>query len=319
MNVCLSHTSLVEAINHGAIFLDEAVVGRDARPGRALLPSGFSPTISREEADRLCDSMGLSLPIHTLATRAGVRSRSAYLQCHVRRGGLGGVHVFRLSNGLYACSPEMLFLQMSSSYNLQQLIRLGFDLCGFYRRGDESSFGCAPATSVRDIDLLLSGQEGYKGLRDARRALRYVRGGSRSPRETDLAMKLGLPSTLGGEELGMPLMNHKVDLSDEATRILGQRYCLCDLYWPKERVCVEYNGKEYHRGYERNTHDRKRELALGSMGVFVLTAANDQLVNATQFDFFAKQVAKALGKRIRHRGKSYPEQRFILDRVLGIR
>lgn len=284
--------------------------------GDTALPVDFAPSLTQDEADALCERLGLSLPVHTLVPSSAQRRKNDFISCHVWRGGVVSTPVARVSDGLLIGSPEMLFLQMASCFSVQELIRLGFDLCGTYRRSKTSAFDQEPLASTKKIETYLELAGRHEGAAKAKRALRFVRDGSFSPKETDLAMKLGLPHILGGEGLGMPSMNYGVDLSPEAAQMLGKKRCLCDLYWPDSRVDVEFNGYAFHHGREQNTHDRKRELALGSMGITVFTVTNEQLTNAEQFDFVASQIAKALGKRVRNRCSSYVAKRYELDQLL---
>lgn len=274
---------------------------------RGLMPDSFSAAVSSIEAADLQARYGFSLPLHSLVSDVNhADNRPGLLATHPWNDLQGADLFFKVSQGLYVCPPELVFLQLASLLVMEKQIKLGFELCGCYRFGPEGvEYNCDPLTSRREIQRSLNRRSRVVGLQNARRALEYVRDGSNSPRETALAMLLGLPYRLGGASFGMPLMNHPIELSDESRRLANQRICKCDLYYPKSRLDLEYESYEYHSGPLKMEHDSMRRDALALMGVTVLTVTNMQIIDQGKLNVLVQLVSKITGKRFRPQCREY--------------
>ena len=246
-------------------------------------------------------------PIHALVFDERMRRPSKEVACHrwttgFPEGSFYGWGTFCVS------SPEFLFLQMASELTVAQLIALGCELCGTYillPKGvilpsafDDYPERIAPLTNIEKIEAFLNGAGLARGMKKARRALRYVAEGSRSPMETRTYMQLCLPPALGGYGIPKAELNPEIKLDEEAQRIAGSRRCWGDVCWPEKRLDVEYHG-EVHVGANKMKRDVGRALGIEHMDWRVITVTSPQVFDIDRFEIVAKEVAAHLGHRLR--------------------
>lgn len=246
-------------------------------------------------------------PIDVLVFDDGGRRRSSSVACHVWQTELPA-NAFYRTRGIYVSSPEFVFLQMAATLSIEQLIALGCELCGQYvlqpRSSehasllDEAPKRLIPLTNVSKIARFLESVGKANGKTKAKRALKYVVDGSRSPMETMTYMLLCLPAMLGGYGLPKPEMNAEIPLDSEARVIARRRRCEGDLCWVEKKLDIEYHG-EVHVGAAQMKSDVGRELGIEHMGWRVITITGPQVFNTDQFETVAKEAAKRLRKRLR--------------------
>ena len=247
-------------------------------------------------------------PIDVLVFDDRKRRRSSDVSCHAWQTSLP-TNAFYRTRGLYVSSPEFVFLQMASILPIEQLIALGCELCGQYvlLQNDTKHPGpvdgmpkrITPLTSARRISSFLEECGKATGKTRAKRAIKYVVDGSRSPMETMTYMLLCLPAMLGGYGLPKPEMNATIELNDEARAIAQRRHCEGDLCWPNAKLDIEYHG-EVHVGAAQMKSDVGRQLGIEHMGWRVITVTSPQVLDAAQFETVAKETARCLRKRLRH-------------------
>ena len=248
-------------------------------------------------------------PVDVLIFNEAQRRRSSSVRCHLWETALP-LNAFYRMRGEYVSSPEFLFLQMATVLPIEQLIALGCELCGTYvllpknashpNSLDEMPKRINPLTSVAKIEEFLESVGKVNGKAKARRAIKYVIDGSRSPMETMTYMLLCLPVSLGGYGLPQPVMNAEIPLDEEARTIARRSHCQGDLCWPDARppLDIEYHG-EVHVGAAQMKSDVGRELGIERMGWHVMTVTSSQVFDAAQFEIVAKEAAAAVGKRLR--------------------
>ncbi len=246
-------------------------------------------------------------PVDVLIFSDDLRRRSSSVSCHAWQTNLPTGAFFR-TRGIYVSSPEFVFLQMAATLPIEQLIALGCELCGQYvllPKGvihpsslDEMPKRLTPLTNIRKIAAFIDKAGKVKGKAKAKRALKYVIEGSRSPMETMTYMLLCLPVMLGGYGLPKPEMNATIKLDNEARTIARKSYCEGDLCWPEAKLDIEYHG-EVHVGAAQMKSDVGRELGIEHMGWQVITITSPQVFDADQFETVAKAAATALRKRLR--------------------
>ena len=144
-------------------------------------------------------------PVHVLVFDKKSRRYSQRVICHqwttnLPEGAFHGQGDFRVS------SPEFLFLQMASTLTTVQLIALGCELCGTYILipkhtvlpgvFDDYPERVAPLTNIERIAALLESAGSARGIKKARRALKYVAEGSRSP-----IVPAGIPFSLASASM----------------------------------------------------------------------------------------------------------------------
>jgi len=164
---------------------------------------------------------------------------------------------------------------------------------------DKTLYGHPPLTSVKEIKAFIAHMKGVSGQKKSKRALNYIADGSASPMETILSMLLTLPQKLGGYGLPAPEMNKRIDVGSRTKTQSKKAYYICDLYWPKAKLAVEYDSDSYHTGTDRIASDSAKRLDLDALGINVITLTSRQIRNPAVFESITKLIAKKLGKRLR--------------------
>lgn len=289
---------------------------RDTKAAVKFLESAVTPELAPAVRDRFFSD---GLLIHTTVAHARLRRVGGGIETSVRKGPFHPRSFMRIEDGLYVSTPEMAFCEMASVLSLERLIALGFELCGTYRRA--STFGLArydatPLTSPGALASFIEKSHQFKGVKKARRALPCILAGSASPRESELAMLLCLPYSLGGYGLPHPTMNAEMPLPKNVAAT-GRSSLRCDLYWPAARLDVEYDSAEFHSAARLLANDSMRRIALESMDVTSVNLTAEHLRRASLFDEAAQGIARILGKRVRLPGDFRLKQER-LWRELGI-
>lgn len=300
----------------GARAISCPALERDTKAAVKLLMSGATPAFDPSIRDRFFSD---GSPIHATVAHARLRRAGGGIETSVRKGPFHPRSFMRIEDGLYVSTPEMAFCEMASALSLEQLIALGFELCGTYRRA--SIFGSArydatPLTSPAALASFIEKSPQFKGVKKARRALSFILADSASPRESELAMLLCLPYSLGGYGLPHPTMNAEMPLPKNVAAT-GRSSLRCDLYWPAVRLDVEYDSAEFHSAERLLANDSMRRIALESMDVTSVNLTAEHLRRASLFDEAAQGIARILGKRVRLPGDFRLKQER-LWRELGI-
>lgn len=226
----------------------------------------------------------------------------------------------RAGRGLYVFSPEMCYLQMSEVLDPDELVLLGFELCGTYAPPRPGASGLVqrsqPLTSIAQIKTTLGSIPTARYRTKALAAVGRVLERSASPMESISAMLLATPRRRGGFGLPAPLLNHRVDFDDAARTIAHRSYARADLYWPRARVDVEYEGRSYHEGSMHMAADKARANALAHMGVTTISLFNEHLQSDSLLHDMAREVARAIGFRFRPTDYEDRERRLALRRTI---
>ena len=289
---------------------------RDTKAAVKFFESAVTPELTPAVRDRFFSDGSL---IHATVAHARLRRAGGGIETSVRKGPFHPRSFMRIEDGLYVSTPEMAFCEMASVLSLERLIALGFELCGTYRRA--STFGLArydatPLTSPGALASFIEKSPQFKGVKKARRALSCILAGSASPRESELAILLCLPYSLGGYGLPHPTMNAEMPLPKNVAAT-GRSSLRCDLYWPAARLDVEYDSAEFHSAERLLANDSMRRIALESMDVTSVNLTAEHLRRASLFDEAAQGIARILGKRVRLPGDFRLKQER-LWRELGI-
>ncbi|MDO4289968.1 MAG: DUF559 domain-containing protein [Eggerthellaceae bacterium] len=259
----------------------------------------------------------LTEPYHFLVpTRSCERSvRDA--QVHVSSYDFPQGSFIRVASGLYVSSPELCFVQMSAEKSFFAAVKHGYALCGRFleRSKDETGLGQrAPISSVADLSRYVQMCGGARGISSARSAVKHVRDGSASPRETDLAMRLLLPSCHGGFGLPDAVLNYRIDLSVRARAFSRGNYYVADLCWPHAKLAIEYDS-DLHLTSDQLSHDAVKRAALEAEGYKVITVTRKQLNDPLEMLKVAKQAAHRLGRRIRPQSGRFEKEQRALFRL----
>lgn len=167
--------------------------------------------------------------------------------------------------------PELCFVRLARTMTREELAMTGMMLCGTYAIDPESGkteYDAQPLTTVSRLRDYIERMPHSSGRRVAQEVARHLADGSASPRESALYLSLTLPTMLGGFQLPKPTLNSPVHLDEDAQRISGQSFAVCDLLWEDRGCAVEYDSDMMHEG--RRKQDIERRNALESMGIWVL-------------------------------------------------
>lgn len=247
-----------------------------------------------------------------------LKQQSIPARCHVHAQ-LPPYSCIRYSNkdDVFVSTPEFCFLQMASLLTVEQLIALGFELCGSYARTKEATvYQAFPLTSVEKLDSFLSKANGFNGIKRARRALRYILPRSASPMETALTMLLCLPYSLGGFGIASPKLNYPIDIPIPLKKKIHAHYYICDLFWPDSNLAIEYDSDLAHSGIYKTTKDAARRSVLTTLDISVLSVTRPQIMGRASFIQLAHLVARKTGKRIRCDWSSFSYQHQKLRTML---
>jgi hypothetical protein len=241
-------------------------------------------------------------PVRLLVPDASRRIRSSKAVTRVWRGPVPPGSFRRIREGLYLCSPELVFLQMAGTLDLLPLIELGFELCGFYALRDDFREGfmtrAIPLATVESLSRYVESAAGARGRRNACRALRYVMERSRSPMETIEAMLFCLPSHLGGKGCPRPRLNRGIPLVGLARELAKRSSVECDVLWEEAGVDVEYDSYDNHATPDQLARDATKRAALDRLGIDVYTMTYAQLRDVAWFDAFTHMLAEKAGWRL---------------------
>ncbi|MEG0323604.1 MAG: hypothetical protein RR619_06365, partial [Raoultibacter sp.] len=269
--------------------------------------------------------LGISeTPLHLAVGSTQSRGCSQLVRCHVWQGPSSAKSFALIADDLYASSAEACFLQLATALAPVELAQVGMEFCGSYALDAQDPNGFRPQlplTSARALERYLQKAEGIRGVKQARQALRFIADNSASPMETIVTLLLCLPNIYGGYGLELPKLNQTIKMPDEVRATTGRKQCICDLFWPKAKLAVEYDSDQWHADTQQISSDSKRRTALELAGVTVVTITRGQVYDARAFDETARALAKRLGKRIRVQCDGWFAKRFALRTQLlqGVR
>lgn len=227
--------------------------------------------------------------------------------------------LYPLWDGVFVSSPELCLVQMCQSLEFAGALELGMELCGTYALRPEGLEDMAQRdNALIDAEALrrrLQSWSGFNGLPLARKAVKYVTGGSASPMETKLYLLLCLPLQYGGYNLGRPELNPELDLEPWEMEILRCTKVKPDMLWRKQGLVIEYDGRQ-HEEERQSKHDALRITILEGRGYTVRRVKRHQLYNPLAFDSFAASAAEFLGVRRRPVTPKHQRAREELRRAL---
>lgn len=223
---------------------------------------------------------------------------------HVWKGPLSSAHLHGLGGDISVCRPAAVFSQMATVLDQIELLELAFELTGAYglSPGSEEGFegGMRPLATVEELVEYASAARalGARGARSALEALELVVPGSKSPRETDVAIFLEFGRVRGGADLGGFRLNERVRLPEPLARKMGQLSIEPDFSWPNGTV-VEYDSEVWHRSAERRAHDEAKRRAYKSVGMDCLTLTKGMVADEFLLEGFVEDLTASLGIRRR--------------------
>lgn len=337
MDILISHFSALEVVRLQTLRraleerhrCDALVPGRGPRDDELARLIAAAPSLST-----------LTTPVEVLVAGEAGRRRSRLVRTHVAPRLLPAGSAFLVAPGVCCVSPEHLVVQLAPRLTELELIMLLSELMGAYSVAPELEDGMyqrrAAVTTRELIEAHLDGLGTFAGVTRVRRALRRACVGSGSPRETKLALRLGLNPARGGYGLDVLSMNDPLEVVRIRDRMrTGVRRPDILLRAPAGAMrngrpllgaAVEYDGKD-HASEEAHARDAERHNELTAIGVveYLVTKAQyrdlaymDGLVDLIRRDLGtpAKRRTHAEAARLRRlRLRLYQE----LERIDGVR
>ena len=289
-------------------------------PQRA--PERYALTETLRVLNRLLPGFRPTFPLSILVG-SGSRCRSTTQRVpSVSTYRYAGRQFFQLGKDAFALKPNAALCKRAcDATRLVDVLLLLWEACGTY--STRSTGACAskrarPLTSVRSLSLFCRNNPRLPGGTRIATALRYVRDGSASMRETQLALMLGLPRMYGGFGLGLPVMNYRVEATGDARKVAGRSHFRCDLCWPEHRIDVEYQSDEEHAGEMMRVRDSRRANALQAMGWTVVGVTNNEIRSIVAVEVLAETLRRLMGRRSRPDTENQPRKRLALHRSLRI-
>ena len=224
------------------------------------------------------------------------------------------VGAVKKDRGKYVASPELVFLQLANSLDMNRLILLGLQMCSHPpgKSGDA-------ITTKRKLKTFIEKTSGHRGHLKAMRALKYVEDGSNSIMESIAFMALTLPYSYGGYALTGAVFNHEIKANPNTKYRVRQKRYYIDIFYKKEKIAVEYDSTTYHSRPSEKGKDSIRATSLELQGIEVINLTAMQLYDQWAFDEYAHHLASRLGKEIRKRIKDFEKEQSGLRKIFPVR
>lgn len=273
-------------------------------------------SVSLHDAMGLFASRNLHVPLHVLVPDASQRRIDVWIKTHYCAAASELSDFYRLSEGLYVCSPRLAFLQVAGGSGLSdlELIWISHLLCGIWTPAknewgqEERPALMDPGQCLQLCDLRIN------GAARAARALALTCSNTASAGEAALAMTLMLPHGMGGLHVVGPqevTANPSISISGKNG---GTRRP--DLLIPSIGLGLEYQGGKAHFGKSACERDAGRQIELATSNIETLPITKEQLFDDQAMDRIAHIIAKRLGKKYRPRHSAYFERRHHLQQFL---
>lgn len=238
-------------------------------------------------------------PLHLVVCDPALKHRVRDCQVHVCRTSLPSGSFRCLPQGNIVSSPELTFLQMSSTASLWQLIEIGNYLCSTFSISDEGRGYTGKREQLVSVKRLVEFLDALPpntyGANKARTALEYVVELTASPKESQLAMHYRLPSELGGRGPINISANQAIRIDEHGQRLLDSGSLVGDLFLPDFNCDLEFDSVEFHTGRFRLDHTQARRNVLEAMGIKTVSATEGQINRLGKLDDFTWLLEERIG------------------------
>lgn len=265
---------------------------------------GLSPSVARGWPHKSQGTNGYGRSryagpvIHVLVPDAGERGTKEGFCRHLWTSRIPDGSFYCLSSDVWVSTPEFAFLQLAGLLTLPQLVYVGYWLCGEYRqREDGVTLRCESATTLNRLKNYVNAAQGCYGTKKARTALRFIADRARSPMEAKMATLVSLPVRLGGWGFGVPELNYQIKAEELESQTLDREdrsFFEVDLYWPRKRAGMEYDGADHYEK-SRMRADKRRLNCLTANGYRILVVMYDQIADSGFREVLLHQLAQLLG------------------------
>lgn len=272
------------------------------------------------DAARIARELDLPLPIHALALDPRRWRHSKHVTCHLWSGPVPLEEVIHIDNDLYVCSPEFLFLQLCCRSDLENILMVGSEMASDYAPNPQGRHGLVrrpPLLTPDSIRACADTMAEAPGTAKARKLAGHLVQHAWSPKETEIALLLGLPRRLGGRGVSGIELNYRIDLAPSAQTIARRSSVVADLMILPERHVLEYNSNDFHLTRTAHESDERKRNALAMMGIELTTITAGQLHDWETFDSIAEHLLFELGRGGRMRTDGITDkQRDLWERLL---
>lgn len=299
MGIVLSHTTAravyqtvhsiacsgIEPCNDAAIL--------ESRPSRKLV-DGASRWLAAHNV-----KTGENDPIETMVFERNSMHKLTGCRTHVSTKRFSSSRFIKLSEDISIVGVELCALQSATYLPFRELIEYYFELCGAYSLGTgfATSYSERPAlTSTARLKHFFNTLSACDGLVPARKAIKYIRDGCRSPMETAFVMMLTLPKTEGGLGIGAIETDYEIKVSNIAKDLTRRTKFYMDAYLKHSRVDIEYNGF-LHDTEENRAIDEERKNALAAMGYGIITVSRHSFMHSRPFARVMEAIQRKEGVR----------------------
>lgn len=210
-------------------------------------------------------------------------------------------------------SPELCLVQIARNFSFCELVKIGYELCGTYFVRSEELLSRNPLTTVKKLTSFVKSAPYVHGVRKVAQALPYIAENSASPMETALTMLLCLPYKYGGYGIKQPLLNCRIDTGNIVST---KSFLVCDLFWPDNKLAIEYDSDLFHVGAERITRDSIRRAELNALGIAVITVTCGQIMNRRETEKVARLLARLTSKQLRYKEPAFSRANARLRKVV---
>lgn len=162
-----------------------------------------------------------------------------------------------------------------------------------------------PLIEPHEIESFCGDVGAARGRATALEIASLVKPGAASPLEVQTGMLLGLSKRRGGEGFSGFEFNKRVQLSPRAKLLYGKEACYCDLFFEEASLDIECQSTLIHNNQGSLISDFNRSAALNELGINVLFASHEIMLNPRRFDAFADLVAKRLGVARRKQSEAH--------------
>ncbi len=297
MKLILSHSSALDFIRANRWRRG------DLPPARLRMLDDCACSLAEVHSIRIPAFDQTNTQLEVLVPTTAMAQRSKEHICRVLKAPVIPGMFCKIDKNAYITSPEMTFVQMATRLDFVDLILLGMELCGTYAPCPFANrFDERPAITTKErLINFCHRAAGIRGTATAKKALNWIVDGSNSPAETALVLYLCLPVRHGGYGFEWPDMNPVTPLGKRASNMLGHPTMRCDLHWVAKHVALEYDSDQEHLSSQSASQDARRRNVLGYKNVTVITVRKPMIASVIVFDDIARQLARALGRRLRPR------------------
>lgn len=265
-----------------------------------IVPKEYLCPATIKKTEEIHEEVGIDLPITFVQPAKKYIRHTRAVNSIVRAKNLPQEAFLSMGRGMLMASPEYCFLYFANVLSYEKLVELGNDLCSIYVIDKKAKTGQSSSHSICSADELEEFVEkvrNFKGVKNARAAIKFVVDKSKSPRESKLAAIMFIPVKRGGYGLPKGLMNFRISLSKDGVALAKCKFLSGDIVWLDQKLVVEYDSDLTHLESNQHAFDKARVNALNQSGYRVITITKKTLSSLNDLDEMADTIRKALGLR----------------------